>query len=185
MRKKNLGIFGLFLLLALVLLACAASQPIDVKTIPPAYFPVPRAAHVRQYLGLRTDAGEFSLNDIQAKVVVVEVFQVDCPHCQDEVPYVNRFYHLLQQHGLSQQIKIIGVGTGNTAAQLDVYQRHYGIPFPLFPDPKMVVIDVDVIPAFFVIEPTPAGGRVLYAQYGPMPEEEQFLKLIKKRAGIR
>ncbi|MBW1645768.1 MAG: redoxin domain-containing protein [Deltaproteobacteria bacterium] len=183
MNKIAWRIAGL-LLLAGWLAACASPRPIEVKTIPPAYFQVPRAAHWRQYLGLRPVAGEFTLNDIKARVVVVEVFQVDCPHCQDEVPYVNRFYHLLQQKGLSEQVKIIGVGTGNTAAQLDVYQRHYGIPFPLFPDPKMVKIDVDVIPAFFVIEPTPAGGRVLYAQYGPLPEEERFLQLIKERAGL-
>ena len=72
--------------------------------------PTPPAADTRQYLGL--PAGEyFTVGQIAAEVVIVQVYSMYCPHCQREAPRVNELYALIQkQAGLHRRVRLIGVG---------------------------------------------------------------------------
>ena len=49
----------------------------------------------RAYLGL-TRPGPFTLKDIQARYVLLEIFSDSCPHCMLAAPGVNRLFRLIE-----------------------------------------------------------------------------------------
>ena len=96
--------------------------------------PVPVDLDHRDYLGIKP--GEvFRLQDIHTQVLIIEVFNHYCIHCQREAPNVNRFYQNIIRHPeWRDRIKIIGIGVSNTAYEVGRFRKKYDIQFPLFPD---------------------------------------------------
>ncbi|MBF0259788.1 MAG: TlpA family protein disulfide reductase [Desulfamplus sp.] len=91
------------------------------------------------YLGLnRKNLSDktFNINDINADVVLVEIFSMYCPHCQKDAPNMNAFFNLIQKNeSYRDRIKLIGIGVGNSAFEVDFFRKTYNIEFPLFSDP--------------------------------------------------
>ncbi|NIA19707.1 MAG: redoxin domain-containing protein [Xanthomonadaceae bacterium] len=177
-----------FLLLALCaffLQACATVGP-QIESLPALSFNAPVNAGGVQYLGISPQAESFSLNDVGARVVIVEVFQVQCFHCQEEAPQVNELFERINQEGLYSQVKVMAIAYGNTSFETSMYGRKYHVPFALLADPGQQTIDVEATPAYFLLQPLSGGGaKVLYCKYGALPETDQFIKIIKERAGLK
>jgi hypothetical protein len=75
MRRKNCH-FILMLLLAIPCMVSAANQPPpEGGVLPDFQLPVPEAPRYRQYLGL-DQKSVFSIPDIKAKVVIIEIFSM-------------------------------------------------------------------------------------------------------------
>ena len=76
-----------------------------------------------KYLGL-SGRGSFRINQIKADVVIVEIFSMYCPHCQAEAPDVNNLYQLIEENAaLKGKIKMIGLGTGNSIYETDIFKK--------------------------------------------------------------
>ncbi len=91
----------------------------------------------REYLGIDADS-EFAVSDIQADLVLVEILNVHCVHCQDQAPIYNRLFEKVSADAsLSNQIKMIGVGAGNNQSEIESFREKYDISFPLVPDPRL------------------------------------------------
>jgi len=146
MRANTLAVKSmkevLFLCAAVVALLADLSLPVaaedqlrvDVKQLGQMKFPTPDNPLERKYLGL-SGPGEFKLTDVKAKYVIVEVFSMYCPICQKEAPKVNQCHEFIEKNPAhSGLVKVIGVGTGNTPFEVDVFRKKFSIPFPLFPD---------------------------------------------------
>ena len=96
--------------------------------------PTPESADVRDYLGL-PPGDAFSPTAIAGKILVIEIFSMYCPHCQREAPAVNRLYQAIQDaEPLRDQVKMIGIGVGNSTFEINHFRKEYSILFPLFPD---------------------------------------------------
>ncbi len=96
--------------------------------------PVPDSASHRQYLGLK-DTDRFSFAQIKADIVIIEIFSMYCPICQKEAENINALYHLIQSDpAVKKRIKLIGIGAGNSAFEVNFFRQKYDIPFPLFSD---------------------------------------------------
>lgn len=96
----------------------------------------PGDSRARQYLGLGQDQF-FTLNDIKADLVLVEVLSVHCPTCQRQAQAYNKLFERIKQDpDISDRIKIIGVGAGNNANEIDYFKNNYKVPFPVIPDPR-------------------------------------------------
>ena len=175
----------LLILWVFFLPACAIPGP-QIDPLPALSFNAPVNARGAQYLGISPQTASFSLNDVDARVIVVEVFQVQCFHCQEEAHYVNELFEQLNQEGLYSQVKVMAIAYGNTPFEVTMYARKYHVPFAMIADPRQKTIAVDSTPAYFILEPLPGGGaRVLYSMYGMLPEIDQFIKIIKKRSGLK
>lgn len=103
----------------------------------------PLSESALDYLGvaepeIRTEGEQevtaFSLAQIKAKVLLVQIFSMYCPHCQREAPDMNMLHERLLDSKYKDDIKILGVGTGNTAFEVELFKQEYQIPFPLVPD---------------------------------------------------
>ena len=183
------------LLLGLALVSGCATAPAEGPSLPPPSkeprfelpalrLPTPGDAAERNYLGL--DPGEtFALADVRTRILVIEVFNFYCPHCQAEAPNINRLHERIENdERFRGRIKIIGIGISNTAYEVDRFRRLFAIRFPLFADRSRVVsrqLGVRQTPTFIAwnyrfdgrIEP------ILFAP-GPIGDIERFLdRLIR------
>jgi thiol-disulfide isomerase/thioredoxin len=144
--------------------------------------PVPENPNERQYLGLNGH-GDFSLLDIPAQLLIVEIFSMYCPYCQREAPAVNRLFEAIETStSLQGQVKLIGIGVGNATYEVDHFRKHYKIPFPLFPDDDFAIhqsLGEVRTPYFIIVDISSAGkGRVLWTGAGKMDSLESFMERL-------
>lgn len=143
----------------------------------------------RNYLGIDAP-GAFPLTDIRAEVVVIEVFSMYCPHCQQEAPNVNRLYQrIAADPSLDGRIKVIGIGAGNTSYEVGAFRKRFNIRFPLFPDRSHQLarqLAVRVTPTFVAYTYATDGTlhRILNAP-GPLGNVEDFLTRLLERAYLK
>lgn len=150
---------------------------------PEIILPRPTSPAHLTYLGVPSNPQPLSLNEVKAKVIVIEIFNMYCPHCQREAPQVNSLFELIQSRGLQDKIKIIGIGGRNSDFEVKLFQEKYNIPFPLFSDPDFtntykLLTDVQT-PSFFVLNKGVLGKRkIAYSLTGGFANPESFLDTI-------
>ncbi|EFL52878.1 alkyl hydroperoxide reductase/ Thiol specific antioxidant/ Mal allergen [Solidesulfovibrio fructosivorans JJ]] len=140
------------------------------------------------YLGVTAGKRATPINAVKAEVLVVEIFSMYCPFCQREAPNVNALHSLIDKRGLGNRIKIVGIGAGNSEAEVNLFRQKYAVPFPLFSD-----ADFDVhnqvgqvgTPFFYILKKKPQGGFVvLQASLGAFGAPADFLGAIIRAAGL-
>lgn len=138
---KHTSSLILLILLALCLLpptiATAASG--EKELLPSLTLVVPDNEEYRKYLGLTGAPGDtFTIEDIEADVLLIELFSMYCPFCQEEAPNVNALYEAMREFSKPDfTVKIIGLGANNSAFEVDHFRNTYDVRFPLFPDQDM------------------------------------------------
>jgi len=142
----------------------------------------PDSLKVKEYLGLAAKPS-FIMDDLDADVVVVEVFSMYCPHCQREAPVVNRFYDLLVKRKTpGTSIKLLGIGVGNSQFEVDHFRKTYDIPFPLFADGDFIVHRAlgQVGTPYFIVLAREAdrSWKVVLSRPGGIQSPEAFLTTI-------
>jgi peroxiredoxin len=156
---------------------------------PDLIFELPTITEQIQYLNLKGNLREFRLSQIGAEVLIVEIFSMYCPHCQREAPTLNALYRRIEADpGLAGKLKIIGIGAGNTAFEVDYFRKQYNIPFPLFPDGDFVIhkqLGEVRTPYFFGVhlrkgEPL----QVLFSKLGGKADAAQILEEFIKRVSL-
>jgi len=145
--------------------------------------------HVR-HLGLQ-GASPCRLLDIKAKTVILVAFSMYCPHCQREAPVLNELDALIASRGLDKDVKLIGVGIGNSDFEVKVFREKYAVVFPLFSDPDFKVnkeIGEVGTPFFYVLNVNPDKKeiRVVDTLLGRMDSAGAFLdRAMKVSAAAR
>jgi peroxiredoxin len=190
MKNKVLILVTIFLSLSFLKLNLHAREVTPAKgdLFTAISLAMPEREGAREYLGL-TGNGSFSISQIKADIVIVEIFSMYCPYCQKEAPLVNDLYRMIDEKpALKGRIKIIGIGAGNTPFEVDVFRNKYDIRFPLFSDESFTVhkaVGEVRTPYFFVLRTNADGSdRVIYSKVGTIQEPKQFLDLIVKEAGL-
>jgi thiol-disulfide isomerase/thioredoxin len=164
--------------------AFAGQYPSTGDVFPEITLPVPKQSNDKAYLGI-TDAEDFTITQIKAPVIIIEIFSMYCPFCQKEAPLINELYELVQSKSvLKDKIKIIGIGAGNTQFEVDFFKSEYSIPFPLFPDESFSVhkaVGEVRTPYFFALQIRPDGSNeIIYSKAGSIHDPRAFLELIVK-----
>jgi len=168
----------------------AAKAPPEVGgLLPEMDLSIPKDPEQRNYLGL-TGEGSFKIPQIEAQVVIVEIFSMYCPHCQREAPRVNELFQLMKKHPkLKDRVKLIGIGIGNSVFEVDVFRKNYKVPFPLFADGDFSIHKIlgEVRTPYFIgVKIKDAGGHeVFYSKLGGFEKAGDFLQLMMKLSGLR
>jgi peroxiredoxin len=139
------------------------------------------------YLGLN-GPGPHRLSDIKAGTVILLAFSMYCPHCQREAPVLNELAALIESRGLAGDVKLIGVGIGNSDFEVDVFRKKYAVTFPLFSDPDFQTnkaIGEVGTPFFYILDGKAGNGefRVVDTMLGRMESAPSFLERTLKAAG--
>ncbi|MBP9944443.1 MAG: TlpA family protein disulfide reductase [Desulfomicrobium sp.] len=159
----------------------AASHPLPVgSSMPDLLLRGELSAEHRTHLGFAGPAPRH-LSEIRAKTVILVAFSMYCPHCQREAPVLNELNALIQSRGLADDVKLIGVGIGNSDFEVQVFRDKYATTFPLFSDPDFTVnkeIGEVGTPFFYVLAMNPEKKEIRVAKtlLGRMDSAETFLK---------
>lgn len=150
--------------------------------------PVPEDSKDREYLGLMPDK-TFTLGQIRAKIVIVQIFSMYCPICQREVVDVNTMFNLAQKNpALSDRIRFVGIGAGNSAYEVDFYKNKYDVRFPLFSDADFSIhkqIKEVRTPHFFGLRLDKDNNyTVFYSKSGEVEDPKIFLDTLINLSGI-
>jgi thiol-disulfide isomerase/thioredoxin len=193
----------LFFLLALLLWGCApqgaktagiSGEPIKPglykhMSFPIFELPIPQSEPEKNYIGL-SGVGNFKVGQIKAQVLIIEVFNFYCPHCQHAAPRVNELYQEIQgRSDMKEKIKIIGIGIGNSPYEVNSFREKYQVPFPLFSDQSMAIskmLGVIATPTFIGVKVNDKGSQeYFYFKAGGFDEDaRQFLAEIIKLSGL-
>jgi len=163
------------------------TPPLVGGVLPNIYLAVPKGDKERIYLGL---SGEyFKISQIKARVVIIEIFSMYCPYCQQAAPSMNQLYASIEQNpALKGKIKLIGIGAGNDNHEVGIFKVKYNIPFPLFTDQEFFIhnrLGQVRTPYFIAININTDGSHnVIYSRLGAIEDMEQFLAQIIKAAGL-
>lgn len=157
----------------------AASHPLPVGSLmPDLLLRGELSPDHMSHLGLKGPSPRHLL-DIKAKTVILVAFSMYCPHCQREAPALNELNDLIQSRGLADEIKLIGVGIGNSDFEVQVFRDKYAITFPLFSDPDFTVNkDIGEVgtPFFYVLDLDPQKKEihVMKTMLGRMESAQSF-----------
>ncbi len=148
--------------------------------------PAPEDPEKAAYLGISPEADSFRLMDIEAKALLIEIFSMYCPFCQKEAPMVNEMFAKLRASDMTHELKMIGIGTGNSAYEVGVFRDKFQVAMPLFPDPDFTVyntIGQVGTPFFILVQPRPDkdGLMILKVHEGILKDPEAFYTEIIDR----
>ncbi len=188
--KKEYILFIVFICLAFLTTPVLGESmpPQEGGELPEIILPTPQNPEHQNYLGL-SDKGKFTIPQIKSKVVLVEIFSMYCPFCQADAPIVNEFYRKVENDGyLKENIKLIGIGAGNSEFEVDVFRKKYNIKFPLFPDADFSIHKMcgEVRTPYFIgIKMDKSGAhQIFYSKLGSMENSDKFLDEIRRLSGL-
>lgn len=173
-----------------------AVQPPPVGgQLPDFELTIPADVNDKAYLDLPANMlyfgkGTFKVPQIKAPVVILQVFSMYCPHCQDDAPNVNALYKLIEKNPATKgKIKIIGIGAGNNPYEVGIFKKRYQIPFALFPDADFSIhkkLGEVRTPYFIVIMIQPEGShKVVYSHLASFGDPDQFLNTVVKLTNLK
>ena len=180
----------LLLLLVLVARPVGAVPLIQMgDPFPQVAMPTPADAAQRAYLGL-PEGTTFTLDQVGGKVVLVEILNVLCPHCQRQTKPYNELYRKIEADPATRgQIRMLGVAVGNNKEQIDDFVSVYSVLFPVVSDAQFNVhraIGGSRTPFSIYVLQRGAGqpGVVAGTQLGEDYEVDDLFKYLKDVANM-
>ncbi|WP_300460446.1 thioredoxin-like domain-containing protein [Desulfobacula sp.] len=135
------------------------------------------------YLGIG-EKTRFSMKDVAADLIVLEILGVYCPQCHRQRPHINRLFHRLNKNaGLSKKVKFLGISAGATPMEMAYYVKQSRVPYPVLPDEKFLVhkqLNQPLTPYNMVITKE---GQILYAHLGVIEDMDALFTTLKQLAG--
>jgi len=136
--KRHIYINLIFLIIAIFFTASIYAAPKSIirsgDRFPEIVLPAPQNTSDAAYLGVTKGQG-FTPSQIDAEVLLIEFFNVHCPHCIEQAPSYNKLYRHIQKHlNTKDHIKMISIAVGNLAAEVETFKAEHQIPYPVFAD---------------------------------------------------
>lgn len=189
LKKLSIALAIVFSICAFAIFAFAQKTPQAGDNFPEIELLKPADKNHLKYLGL-SGSQTFTINQIKAQAVIIQIFSMYCPYCQADAPNVNRLYKLIVgDPKLKDKIKIVGIGAGNTQFEVNTFKKKYSVEFPLIPDGDFKIhktIGEVRTPYFFVVS---LNGykkpKVVYSKLGAHDDIEKFLAQVIKLADIK
>jgi len=137
----------------------------------------------RKYLGLKHRERDISLDDIDSKYLLVEIYNEFCTGCIAEIKNYKTFFHRFRDdRKLSQRIRIIGIGAGSSKRKVVKFRKKHQIPFPLFSDNEWSLFSClgrPALPTSYLLKREPDGRiKIIFVQNGHIEEIENWMDQI-------
>ncbi len=184
--KKSLGWSLCFLLCVSIVLSSFPRLAFGVETLAPGmilpqfHLNAADAEETKQYLGFN-NIKSFTLSQIPANLILIEFFSLYCPVCIKQAPIANTIYNVIKNNPkLSKDIKMIGIGAGNSLKEVKVYKTQCRVSFPLYSDPDFSIHKKMGEPRTpFTILAT-RSGKLSLVHFGPVEDVDAFIGKIRE-----
>lgn len=173
---------------------CQAARPLGAGDLFPQ-IPMAPMAHdaARAYLGIKKDQF-FTLNDVRADMVLVEIMNTSCSSCRKQAAVYNELYSLIGAHPETRsKIKLMAIAVGNTDQEVQVFKDRFQVAFPMVGDPKYLFWDATgrtMTPLSLLVRQNPQGmaGVVAATHLGLQSRAasvfDELQQLLKQDPGV-
>ena len=124
--------------------------------------PVPGKV-VAPYFSLQyTNGKTHRLSDYRGRPVIINFWTTWCPPCREELPSMNRAWHLIEEEGIA----MLAINMGEDEDTIFIFSADYPTDFPILMDQSGEVIEqwpVKGLPTTYVIAPD---GTIAYRAIG-------------------
>jgi peroxiredoxin len=161
------------LLPLLIILVTVAGPGFAEQALAPVTGNVPAPDFVLQ----DTNGNTQRLSDYRGKPVIINFWATWCPPCREEIPSMNRAWHILEKEGVA----MLAVNMGEDEDTIFIFTADYPADFPILMDRDGAVIEqwpVKGLPTTYVVAPD---GTIVYRAIGSREWDDQGL-LEKIRA---
>jgi hypothetical protein len=94
------------------------------------------------YLGI-SGKSSFLFSDVKADLLLVEIMNIHCGHCQQQAPIFNQLFSLIESSPETKgRIKIMAISAGNLDKDIQQFRDQFKTPYPIIEDPSLKVYDV-------------------------------------------
>jgi thiol-disulfide isomerase/thioredoxin len=174
-KRRQVAIYASLAVLAVVLIVTVAVMSRVPKTASDA--PITAGISVGQTaptFSVSTTAGPFDLANNGGKPTLLEVFATWCPHCQHEVPVMNRLYA-----SYKGKVNVVGVegsdramDNESNASQADMmtFVQKLGVTYPVAYDPDLTVAKAYLQSGYPTVVLIGANHKILSIGGGELPE---------------
>ena len=124
--------------------------------------PVPGNVMAPDFTLLDTNGKTHSLSDYRGRPVIINFWTTWCPPCREELPSMNRAWHLLEEEGIA----MLAINMGEDEDTIFIFSADYPTDFPVLMDKSGDVIEqwpVKGLPTTYVIAPD---GTIAYRAIG-------------------
>jgi len=190
MKKNTLFVLLFFFILFFLPGMSLADTKSDVELLPDITLTVPENTAHAQYLGLTGEPGTpFSLSQIDANILLIELFSMYCPYCQKAAPAINELYEKMEEMKRQDlKLVIIGIGANNTDLEVDTFRHGFDIAFPLFSDPDLSIYKALAgagTPTFIGCKQERDNkSLIFFRKSGGFKDASEFLTDLLDRSGI-
>lgn len=109
-----------------------------------------------------TDGKTHRLSDYRGRPVIINFWTTWCPPCREELPSMNRAWHLIKEEGIA----MLAINMGEDEDTIFLFSADYPSDFPILMDQSGEVIEqwpVKGLPTTYVIAPD---GTIAYRAIG-------------------
>ena len=191
-------IFMPFMIISLLLLShgnltlaanTTALPPAKGGTFPLINLQVPKDPAEKMYLGL-SGTGFFRIPQIKAQAVVIKIFNLYCPLCKSTVEAMTDLYYQIENNPhFKNQVKLIGIGAGNSPLEVEVFKETNKVPFPIFPDEDFRIHKAlgEVRTPFFIAIKMERDGshEIVHTHLGGLANTKALLDLMVEAYGMK
>ena len=118
-----------------------------------------------------TEGNMHRLSDYRGKPVIINFWTTWCPPCREELPSMNRAWHLLEKEGIA----MLALNMGEDEDAIFIFSADYPTDFPILMDQSGEVIEqwpVKGLPTTYVIAPD---GTFAYRAIGSREWDDKVL----------
>ena len=118
-----------------------------------------------------TEGKTHRLSDYRGKPVIINFWTTWCPPCREELPSMNRAWHLLEKEGIA----MLALNMGEDEDTIFIFSADYPTDFPILMDQSGEVIEqwpVKGLPTTYVIAPD---GTFAYRAIGSREWDDKVL----------
>lgn len=118
-----------------------------------------------------TEGKMHRLSDYRGKPVIINFWTTWCPPCREELPSMNRAWHLLEKEGIA----MLALNMGEDEDAIFIFSADYPTDFPILMDQSGEVIEqwpVKGLPTTYVIAPD---GTIAYRAIGSREWDDKAL----------
>ena len=131
-------IFALFFLIPISVFSASTEIP---PSIPQSGDPFPRLSfsnllspEEQKYLGIGQKK-TFNIGEIKGGLILIYFINTNCIHCIKSLPTFDEIFKTIEQKAnLKTKVKIVAIGAGDTAAEVETFKNNYEVSFPILSD---------------------------------------------------